>query len=142
MVLTWALDSYSAVQEIPYFVARRFPTAVGLCLETVQFSSHLRIIFVLILFFHMHLRLPLVLFSYEVFKPPLLLYFLVSPVRTTCSTHPWRLYLIGQMGPDSRQGYGYFSSPPCPNRLWGPSSLLSNGYRGCFPGGKAAGTRS
>jgi len=27
----------------------------------------------------------------------------------------------------------------CPDRLWGPPSLLHNGYR-VFPGGKAAGT--
>jgi hypothetical protein len=27
---------------------------------------------------------------------------------------------------------------PCPDRLWGPPSLLSNGYQGFFPGGKAA----
>jgi hypothetical protein len=34
----------------------------------------------------------------------------------------------------------FFSSPPRPERLWGPSSLLSNGYQGgSFPGGKAAG---
>jgi hypothetical protein len=33
-----------------------------------------------------------------------------------------------------------FSSPRRPDRLWGPPSLLSNGYRGALSsGGKAAG---
>jgi len=27
----------------------------------------------------------------------------------------------------------FFSSPPRPERIWGPSSLLSNGYQGHFP---------
>jgi hypothetical protein len=34
-----------------------------------------------------------------------------------------------------------FSTPRLPDRLWGPPNLLPNGYRGSFPGGKAAGTR-
>jgi hypothetical protein len=39
-------------------------------------------------------------------------------------------------------GWEFFSSTPCPNRLWGPPSLLSNGYWDLFPCGKAAGAWS
>jgi hypothetical protein len=35
-------------------------------------------------------------------------------------------------------GSRIFSSPRCPDRVWGPSNLLSIGYRGSFSGGKAA----
>jgi hypothetical protein len=33
----------------------------------------------------------------------------------------------------------FFSSPPPPERLWGPLSLLSNGYKGSFSGVKRPG---
>jgi len=36
-------------------------------------------------------------------------------------------------------GWEFFSSTPCPDLLWGPQILLPSGYRGSFPGGKAAG---
>jgi hypothetical protein len=32
------------------------------------------------------------------------------------------------------------ASPPRPERLWGPPSLLYNGYQGLFPWDKGAGT--
>jgi hypothetical protein len=35
-----------------------------------------------------------------------------------------------------------FSSPRRPDRLWGTSNLVSNGYRGLFPRGKADGALS
>jgi hypothetical protein len=39
-------------------------------------------------------------------------------------------------------GSRIFFSPNRPDRLWGPPNLLFNGYRGSFPGGKAAGAWS
>jgi hypothetical protein len=35
----------------------------------------------------------------------------------------------------------FLSSPPRPDRLWGLSTLLSNGYRGPYSGSKANGFR-
>jgi len=40
------------------------------------------------------------------------------------------------------RGQEFFSSPPRPDRLWGPHNFLSSRYRGSFPGDKAAGARS
>jgi len=45
-------------------------------------------------------------------------------------------WMIGGSSPG--RGSEFLSSPPCPDRLWGAPRLLSNGYQGPFPGGKAA----
>jgi hypothetical protein len=39
-------------------------------------------------------------------------------------------------------GWEFLSSPPRPERLWGPPSHLSNGNQVLFPGGKVAGAWS
>jgi hypothetical protein len=44
-------------------------------------------------------------------------------------------YSYGLDGSDSIPGMARFISPQRPDRLWGPPSLLSNGYRGRFAGG-------
>jgi len=43
----------------------------------------------------------------------------------------------GRPGFDPRQSRGrdFLSSPPRPDRLWAPPSLLSNGYQELFPWG-------
>jgi hypothetical protein len=49
----------------------------------------------------------------------------------------------GLDGPGSIPGsVRFLSSPQRPDRLWGPPSLLSNGYRQLLPRGKAGGARS
>jgi hypothetical protein len=48
----------------------------------------------------------------------------------------------GGVGIQVPVGSRIFSSSSCPDRLWGPPNLLSNGYQVLFPGGKAAGSWS
>jgi hypothetical protein len=40
-------------------------------------------------------------------------------------------WMTGGSGPD--RGWEFFSSLPYPYQLWGPPSLLSNGYEGLLP---------
>jgi hypothetical protein len=42
-------------------------------------------------------------------------------------------YRLDDWGFKSQKGLGIFSSPLCPDQLWGPPSLLFNGYQGLFP---------
>jgi len=44
--------------------------------------------------------------------------------------------MIGSSSPG--KDWEFFSSPPHPDRFWGPPSLLSNGYQGLFPWGREA----
>jgi hypothetical protein len=41
-------------------------------------------------------------------------------------------YVLNDRGSIPGGGWEFFSSPPRPERLWGPPSLLSNGYKGLF----------
>jgi hypothetical protein len=45
------------------------------------------------------------------------------------------------IGVRSPAGEKDFSSNLCPDRLWGPPSLLYNGYRGSFPRGQSVSGR-
>jgi hypothetical protein len=45
-------------------------------------------------------------------------------------------YGLGGQGSIPNRGRGFFLCPLRPDLLWGPPSLLYNGYGGLFPGGK------
>jgi hypothetical protein len=42
---------------------------------------------------------------------------------------------LDDQGSSPGRGWEFFSFTPCPDWLWGPSSLLSNGYQWLFPWG-------
>jgi hypothetical protein len=44
-------------------------------------------------------------------------------------------YGLDDRGSNSGKGWEFFSSTPCPDRLWGPPSLLLKGYGRLFPWG-------
>jgi hypothetical protein len=50
-----------------------------------------------------------------------------------------RGWMMGGGGSSPGRGWEFFSSPSRPDRLWGPPNLVSDGTRGSFPVGKAAG---
>jgi hypothetical protein len=43
-------------------------------------------------------------------------------------------YMLDRLGSIPGRDKRYFSSPQCPDQLWGPPTLLSNGYWGLFFG--------
>jgi len=65
--------------------------------------------------------------------PELIIVYSFSPVRELCGVAPG--CGLNDRGFGSRREVGVFSSPPRPDRLWGPPSLLSNEYERLFPWG-------
>jgi hypothetical protein len=110
--------------------------ATGAWARWIQFTSS-----------HLHVYLSSGLFP-SGFPTKILYTSLISLMRSTCTIHPVLIdfitlgrdrsldiatdYGLDNWGFDSRQGLGTFSSTPCSERLWGPPSLLSNGYRRLF----------
>jgi hypothetical protein len=58
-----------------------------------------------------------------------------------CSDYGLNSQMIG-VGIPGGGGCEFFFCTPCLDRFWGPPSLLSNGYRVPFSGGKAGGACS
>jgi len=73
----------------------------------------------------------------------LLYYNIISVSVLTVFVFPVRIesrLRVGWLGFNSRPGKWchFFSFPPPPDRLWGPYTLLSNGYQGLLSRDKAA----
>jgi hypothetical protein len=47
--------------------------------------------------------------------------------------------MLDDRGSTPGRGWEFFSSQPCPHLLWGPTNLLSNGYREFSTGVKRSG---
>jgi hypothetical protein len=90
---------------------------------------------------------PLCCFSADYDYYYLFVYFVVTQKHPRISHQQWVLLVpvlwalrsavatrlqAGRPGFDSWQGQRFFSSPPHPDRLWGPPSLPSIGYRGLW----------
>jgi hypothetical protein len=67
---------------------------------------------------------------FRFFRPKFCMHFLCSATGR----------MIGGSSPG--KGWEFFSSPPRPDRLWSPRGLVSIGYQGLHPWGKAAGSWS
>jgi len=61
-----------------------------------------------------------------------------SVIQPIAQVLHWLSYSCFMEGGD----WKFFSSPPRPDRPWGPPSLLSNGYHGLFPWVNSAGAWS
>jgi hypothetical protein len=58
--------------------------------------------------------------------------YLLEVIALGIATRP-RVGRSGFYGSNPGGGWEFFSSPPRPDRFWGPPSILYKGYQGLFP---------